>query len=222
MNYLELVQNLHRESGTGGPLPTTVVGNVGEAARLVYWIGRADIEIQNAHNDWDFMWVQDTFQTVAAQSRYLFAADVKTMDESSFFIDSLGLNLNVMDYLKVKDYPQDSTQGTPYQVILEPDRNMRLEAIPDAVYTVRHDYFRNPVAMAIDDAAVSLIPEAYHWAIIGKALTMYAMYENAPEAMQHGTQIFGEWMESLQSNQLPGHRDMHKQAEGNFWNVEVE
>lgn len=222
MTYLELVQYLHRETGTGGPQPSTVIGQVGEAARLVYWIQRAELEIQNVHNDWDFLWSQTTFDTAIGTSDYAFPANAKTIDEDTIFVDSLGIQLGCVDYLAVKDDPRDLSQGVPYRVILLPSDTFRVEAVPDAIYTVRFDYFVQPTEMIVDDATLPTIPERYHLAIVGKAMTMYAMYENAPEIMQSGTQMFGEWFEAMQSNHLPGHRDMHKQAEGNYWRVEVE
>jgi len=222
VTFLDLVQNLWAESGTGGPEPYTVSGQVGELMRLVMWIHRADLEIQRAHNDWDFLWVPTSLLTVEGQQDYAPPADdIGVYDEESLYMDD-GAALDVAHYLTMKGAPFDSTPGAPYRVTLLPDKGLRLEAVPDAEYTIKFDYFREPVPMEIDDDAISIIPEAYHNAILGRALMMYAQYENAPEAMQSGQQMYIEWMSSLQSRHLPGHRDMHRQAEGNFFRVEVE
>ena len=54
--FLELTQDLHRESGAAGSAPSTVVGQTGEAQRLVKWIQRADLQIQKLWHDWEFLW----------------------------------------------------------------------------------------------------------------------------------------------------------------------
>ena len=42
MNFLTLVQELHRESGSGGTAPTTLSGLRGENLRLKKWVEQGD------------------------------------------------------------------------------------------------------------------------------------------------------------------------------------
>src|SRR6478752_6959334 len=55
MTFLELVQELHGECGAAGRAPTTVVGVTGEAARLVRWIKKANLAVQDLWENWKFL-----------------------------------------------------------------------------------------------------------------------------------------------------------------------
>jgi hypothetical protein len=221
VTFLELVQDLWRESGSGGPMPSTVVGQSGEALRLVQWVRRADAAIQALHTDWNFLWAQDSFDTVAGTSLYAFPLDAGTIDEDTFFLDGERA-LEVCHYLDVKGDPRDTTETKPYRVTILPNRTFRLEGVPDDVYTISYDYFLAPADMALEDGAESPIPASLRKVIVGRALIQYGSYENAPDAVQAGQIMYQEWLTNLESNYLPGKRDMHKQAEGNFFEVTVE
>lgn len=223
MTYLEMVQALWEESGSGGPRPITIVDQEGEAQRLVTWIGRANLEIQRAHNDWDFLWSQSSFDTVPGTAIYPVPEDdIGVYDEDTFWATDVG-DLRALRYLNAKGEPLWASAGSPEMVVIRPDRSLRIDPTPDDIYKINFDYHRTPVPLdATRNDAQSIIPEAYRYAIVGRALMFYAMYENAPEAMQQGQQMYGEWMAALQSHQLPGHRDMHRQAEGSYFHVEVE
>jgi hypothetical protein len=221
VTYLELVQRLWEESGSGGPRPSAVAGQQGEALRLVNWIARADRAIQNIHSDWDFLWTTGTINTVIGTSLYAFPTDCGSVDEDTFLIGG-DEPLEVVDHLDVKGEVRDTNSGKPYRVIMQPNRQFRLESVPDAVYSITYDYFVKSVAMPVADGSVSIIPEEFHDAIVGKAIMYYATYENAEEALRNGAIMYEDNMDALESRYLPGKRDMHKQAEGNHFGVTVE
>lgn len=70
MDFLLLVQELHRESGSGGTAPTSLVDLRGENLRLKNWISRAYLEILEKHSDWKFMWQQYEMAIVESTSSY--------------------------------------------------------------------------------------------------------------------------------------------------------
>lgn len=222
MNFLELVQALHRESGSGGPQPTAVTGQTGESLRLVQWIRRADRAIRALHTDWDFLWAQTSFNTLANGTQiYAYPAGVGTPDEDSFLLDN-EYELECLDYLEVRGEPVEDDAGRPYRVIMLPNRTFRVEGAPNAVHTISFDYWQAPGQMDLENTAESVIPEDYRDVIVGKALIQYGTYEAAPDAIQSGQQMYLDWIEKLESDYLPGDRDMHKQAEGNLFEVHVE
>jgi len=106
-----------------------------------------------------------------------------------------------------------------------PDTTLRLDQTPDAVYTITFDYWAkalNFISSTENDPDTTLIPERFHQAIVGKAMTYYAMYEDAPEILQRGQDKYSEWMPQLESNQLPGDRHMNSTAEGNDMVIEID
>lgn len=228
MNYLELVQNLHRESGSGGGEPQSLTDLSGEAARLKEWVRKADHFIQSSFTDWGFLWAQHTFPTVA--STFLYAplpglsispsSEIGEYDRTTFYIDG-DIPLEVVNYIDVKDEPRITSAGRPFRVAIMPDDSLRLEGVPDAVYNITFDYWRAPVYLEnVNDEP--LIPERFHYAIVGKALMYYGKYENAPEALQHGADLFAEYYLPLMADQLPGERYQHQIAEGGDLVIEVE
>ena len=218
MNFLELVQALWRESGSGGGRPSDVENQIGEKDRLVNWIKRAECWVIDQHADWGFLWAQDTFSTVADQAIYVPAVAVSEFDRRTFFLD--GLCLEVFDYIELSGEPI-APGGRPYRAVIMPDRTIRLDGPPDGVYSVTYDYWGVPPKMCVS-AEESVIPEPYRNTILGKALTYYGKYENAPEILQLGQDMVSEWMFGLESRHLPGERHAHEIAEGNEWVMTVE
>lgn len=220
MNYLALVQALWRESGAGAHKPSTVEDQAGESERLVYWIRQADEFVQELHADWNFLWGQETFTTTSGQSVYTPGVSVSLFDRDAWFVE--GEPAPCIEYIDIKDQVRDDTSGQPYQVVLLPDGTIRLDGDPDDAYSVQYDYWAPVQTMQISSTAESVIPVEYRQVIVGKALMLYAEYENAPEILQKGATMYQHWLMRLESKQLPGKRYYHTKAEGNEWRVEVE
>lgn len=222
MTYLELVQALWRETGTGGPKPATVVNQSGESERLVFWIQRADLDVQQAHIDWNFRWVGgQALPTVASQQLYTLPADLDTIDEDTMFIGEEPLMVH--DYLDVKREYQDATRtGKPHRAVRLPSGQLRLDDTPDDVYNITYDYFKMPTRMEVDDVTESVIPNPYRDVIVARALLLYANYENAPELKPQANELYSLTMPALEATQLPGRREAHRQAEGNDLRMKVE
>jgi hypothetical protein len=203
-------------------MPTTTVSQVGEAQRLVSWIIKADLEIQQKHSDWKFHWGQDDFDTANGTATYddPVAGGVSTFDEDSFYLDSTS-RISCVYYESVKGFARPTGTSQPSQVVIMPNGKLRCDPTPNGVYTISFDYWMKPVAMALN-TDVSIIPEEFHDVILGKALMHYAEYENAAETMQKGQRMYADWILPLESKQLPGDRNQHRQAEGNEYVVRVE
>jgi len=215
--FLELVQDLHRESGAAGSAPSTVLTQSGEAQRMVRWIRRADLAIQKKWHDWKFLWSGSRYSvaTVSGTQDYVVPDTHGAWDPSTFRLD--GELIGVVEYQKVKEEVFDTTASSynqPSRIIILPNKNLRMDPIPDAAYTITADYYLKPTAMEAD-STISLIPQEYHEIILGQALVYYGNYENAPDSKVYGRELVAEWMPILESEYLNNEFNSRFTSSGN-------
>lgn len=222
--FLELVQDLHRESGAAGAEPTSVISQTGEANRLVGWIREGDNYIQNLWLNWKFLWNQVTLMTATGVVSLSPPSDLLFWDYKTFKLNDPSIAnaddqpLNFVEHDSIKSIIRDTQLAEPGTVILMPDNSIEFEPVPDKVYDVKADYFREPTLLAAN-TDVSAIPAAYQPAILGRALILYSNYENAPEINAQGQQIYGDFLPRLENNQLPNQRYSRYQSTGSFFDV---
>jgi len=217
--FLQLVQDLHRESGASGSAPTTVLNQRGEANRLVNWIRDADTYIQDLWENWKFMRSEYSEYCSPSSSLLPIVQDVAMYDQTTFFITESGSSdknpIEVVEYDSIKSDILSTDDGTPDRVIIMPDNTLRVDPPADAAHLITGDYYKNAVEMTLD-ASVSVIPARFHKAILGYALTLYAKYENAPEIKTQGEDIFGQQMNRLENSQLPNNFNSRYRTGGGF------
>lgn len=216
--FLELVQDLHREVGAAGVAPSSVTSQTGEALRLVNWIKKADQLIQELWVDWKFLWSEFSDDTVASTATLAAPADLNFWDFETFKID--GDPLEVVEYHDIRGETLDTSEGQPARVIVMPDHSLKFEPVPDAVYTITADYWKTPTLLAAN-SDVSAIPESYHLAILGRAMILYANYENAPEIKTQGEELYIEQLARLENHELPNKRNA-RFKQGGFFQVIAE
>jgi len=218
MNYLEMVGHLHQLCGVSGTAPATVSGQTGERARLVQWIRRAWDMIQAHSPAWLWMQSEFSFQTTPGQRNYTIAqagiaSRFKRWDIESFRCFLTGTGVPDEQFLVQWDYPilrdtyllgsQSTNQSRPAVFAIEPQsRAIVLADIPDQIYTIRGRYFRGAQTLTID-ADVPEMPEDYHWAIVYRAMMMYANYESAGDVAIEGVAGYRPLMMQLAADQLP-------------------
>lgn len=218
MNFLRLVQTLHRESGASGASPTTTVNQAGEYLRLRNWIIEADFNIQTMWFNWKFL--QDfsfTYDTQAGVQDKTADTTLARWDEHTFKLD--GDPIEVVEYEKVKHetfYTEVSDRATPSRIIIMPDNALRFDPVPDGAYTITADHWLKPVRFSDDDTGVvadntktSRIPEQYGQCIYAMALQYYGLYENSEDAIAHGRAIWDAHFPRLESDQLPNEFSAH-------------
>ena len=227
-DFLTLVQDLHTEVGAAGVAPTAVTSQTGEAARLVNWIKRADLKIQNKWINWKFL--RDTFanaggntttQSIATLAK---PSTLKTWDLATFKIRAPGAAtdgseddpLEAVEYDMIKGQILDVAEGVIDRVIILPNNNLQFEPVPDGVYTILADFYSKPIPLAAN-TDVSLIPEEYHdTAILGRAMMYYGNYENAPEIKQQGMELYTEGLAEMENHQLPNQNYSRLRTGGGF------
>ena len=198
MNYLQLANRLRLESGgISGTGPTTVVGNSNnEYARVCNWIADADVEIQLKYDDWRFMWNQFSLATVAGTAEYTEATitgsaslGVSRYDLESFryYLTSAGIGNEQHIIHREYRYFRErwlignnrASTGAPSECTFLPNRKIHLAPIPNAIYTVTGDFYRNSVRMTLDGDE-PLYPSQFHMLPVWWALVKYAGLEEAP------------------------------------------
>lgn len=219
--YIQLVQDLHREVGAAGPSPVTVANQNGEMRRLVNWIRSADLYVQNLWFNWKFLFANPGYSQAATTNIATLAKPngLGMWDLDTFRILEVGSTqpgqLLAYEYENVKSEILDTSPGAPWRVIVMPDNSLKLEGVPDAAHLITADYFKDPVELAAKDD-VSLIPPKYHRIILGKALMLYGNFENAPEQLKQGVEIYDEMLEQLETHELPSRNYARKRTGGIF------
>ena len=220
--FLQLVQALHSEVGAIGTAPTEVTGQVAENQRLVNWIVRADLRIQNKWINWKFLRSEFTTNNQTAQGIATLAKplDLKTWDLETFKVLYPGGTyydpVQAVEYEEIKKEILTTTEGAPDRVIIMPDNSLKFDPVPNAIYTINADYYKKPAMLTLK-TDVSLIPEEYHYsAVLGRAMVYYANFENAPEIRTQGLELYEEGLNELENHQLPNKNYSRNRTGGGF------
>lgn len=194
MNFLELCQDMAREATITGTI-ASVVNQTGEALRVVNWVAKAYVKIQNHHSDWKFLRNDVLFPTVATFNNYAAAASVAANGGPEFgeWLFASGWRsysnaIGVADEQPVRycaydvfrrRYGYSTTRldkGRPQVVTEKPDRSLLFWPIPDAVYQVVGEQYRAPHNLTLNTDA-PIFAARFHQVIVQRALMLYAEYE---------------------------------------------
>lgn len=204
MNFLELVQRTRRECGISGTGPLSTVGQSGEMLRLVDWVRDAYLEIQNAQPRWN--WLNKTAgKALLAGGRTFdpvtdWSLQVLKYDHDSFVL--AGSPLTCVAYPVARDRFRSVQTARPTEFAILPSRKVQFNAILDQDYTLSFDYYAEAEELAADTDVPSM-PSQYHMAVVWKALSYYADYEEVPYLMQRSVQKFNQIYEQMLRTELP-------------------
>lgn len=186
------------------------------------WIIRADNFVQTQWINWKFLRAEFNQNTVNAQATLPKPADHATWDLDTFFIRPIGSTsaadnepIDVVEYDKIKSTILDVSAGHPSTIIIMPDNSLKFSGIPDGAYPIIADYYKTPVMLAAN-TDVSLIPPEFHNVILGRALILYANFENAAEIKTQGTEIYSEYLMRLENKELPNQNYSRYRTGGGF------
>lgn len=219
MTYLQMVQQLAQECGVPSA-PATCQNQTGEAGRLVDWVNQAHMELQELHDDWNWLMNDFSFTTVAQQQLYTPAAIVPAGDWGVWKPDTFRAfttSSNYGDEQLVVPVPFDvfrnqymygqmrSTYARPVSFAIDPaTMGILLGPIPDGTgYTVLGKYFRQPATL-VNDLDTPSLPPKFHMAVVYLAMTFYGLFEAAPEILQRGQAGYGKLVAQLEIDQIPG------------------
>lgn len=219
--FLELCTQYRLEAGIDGTGPTTVVGNTNtEYARIVNWINKAYVDIQNKHDDWHFMWSDFSFNTVAAQGDYSYDEVTGSLTDRvarydlcslRYYLTSAGVaqeqHLVYNDWRVFMDTwrlgSTRTTQGAPLYFTVDRGKGLRLSLIPDDDYTITGEYYKAAAKMAAD-ADEPILPEEFHELLIWWAMVNYAGFEETSFQYRHAQNMVALMMPKLERQERPG------------------
>ena len=207
--FLEMVQDLHFESGAAGLQPIDTTGQTGEADRLVRWVQKADFYWQSRWSNWTFMHtsLSPGFRTIQGLDTNP-PDDLQSWDFETFFIrenaDEGWVPMTVNEYDQVRTRPPETETGLPLEVWIMPDKTLRFLPMPDAAYEFRADYYRRPARLE-NSGDISRIPDEFiPTVVLGTALGYAADYEDAPELKRKALELVQDHATQFQSAYLPG------------------
>ncbi len=217
MTFLEIVKRTRQECGISGTGPITTVNQTGEMKRLVDWCSQAWIEIQEERQDFDFLRLPVSFNTVAGQQVYTQAqagiTDYAQWKNDSFraYLLSAGVGSEIFltqwdKYTDFRDYylysSRRSVTNRPTDICITPEKYIILGFTPNDVYVVSGEYYRTPQILAAD-GDVPLCPSRFHMAIVYKAMMKYGLFEVANEQIQAGRDGYTSMLNKLKADQTP-------------------
>lgn len=219
MNYLQLINRARVECGvSGASTPLATAQNLtGESARIASWINSAWVDIQTAHEDWQWMRKPVQFNLVAQQQSYTPAqagvgATFGNWKRDSFRCSSVGQNyadeqlMVWMNYNTFRNLYIYGNMRTTYQrpvvVAIAPDKSLAFGSIPDQPYVITGEYYSQPEEFS-NDTDEPGIPARFHMLIVYRAMMSYGGYEAAPEVFQRGETEFKRLMSRLNIDQIP-------------------
>lgn len=197
-------------------MPVTVINQTGEMGRIVNWISAAWIDIQSAHQDWEWMKASCSFPTVAGQALYSPTTDIGLTDfgmwdQDSFRVYQTSAGLGSEAFLAYSEWDDwrdtyqkgtaRTSQSQPFEITVSPNKSLGLGSVPSAGYTVLGDYYKVPAEMAANTDTPTM-PTQFHMAIVYRAMMLYGSYEAAAEKYQHGQIEFNKMFRRLELDQL--------------------
>ena len=232
LTFLDMLQRLHFETGTSGVSPSSVTGQTDQISRLVMWLSTAWVEIQSAHQDWDYLRATATFATVAGQGVYtrancgITAGTFGKWIPWTFrnYLTTAGItNETYMDMTEYDSWRNQyqygalrNVQTRPFIVAVAPDKSLCVGPFPNALYTILGDYFIAPQPLLVDaDTPTSVsasvgaggskgeIPTQWNMAIVYKAMMSYGTYESAPDTFKRGKDGYEEVIQQLDHDRIP-------------------
>ena len=209
MNKLQLVQRFCREAGISFSGPSTTIAQTGQFRQAVDWIDAAYEDIQFLHENWNFLREDFTFSTSDA---VLAIPELGSWKGDSFrcYQTSLGVvdeqELCYIPWDAFRDaylYGSSRTEtGRPTVVSVKPDKSLSLWPTAVEVYTVVCEYYMKPQTLDAD-ADTPIFPDAFHMAIVWKALSYYGIHASEPDKDLAGQREFKRLIPKLEFRELP-------------------
>ena len=213
MNKLQLVQRFNQEVAATGETISTTINQTGMIKRLVDWIDSAYQDIQDLHEDWDFLRADFSFPTVSGTREYA-KADISLDELNAWEVDDIRIYTVTSDetnleYTAWDDFkyqflfgPHRVNTGRPFFFSIDPVGSFWTGLIPNAVFTINGEYFKRAQVMSLD-ADIPLIPTQSQMAIVWRALMFYGAFEGADEVYSHGEKEFARVLSQLEFREVP-------------------
>ena len=205
MNYLELVQRLHRESGRSTAAPASVTGANERAARLFDWVTDA---WRNLQIEREWRWMRNTLDVAltAGQQTYtgtgLGASRFRRwrMDDDTYnpwlYVDGSINSLWPLQFVQLDEFRSVYVyrtwgDATPIAWTFDESNQLLVAPKPALAYKLRIEYWKSPTELAADTDEPDM-PEEYHLILVWRALQDVAMFDAAPEVLSRAQAKYAE------------------------------
>jgi len=216
MTFLQLAAKTCQECGVPSA-PTTCQNQTGEMGRIVDWVVQSYTELQELHENWNWLMADFSFNTTAQQQSYTPAqaglSDLGIWNTDTFRAYTAGNNfldeqlVLPVDYLVFRNQYQYGTMRTTYArpvcFAVEPGtKNLLLGPIPDSTgWTVLGKYYRSPQILSAD-TDVPNMPSKYHMLIVYGAMVKYGYFEAAGEVIAKAEKAYARMLSALEIDQI--------------------
>lgn len=225
--FLQLVQDLARDSGTlaGGVSIPTVTNATGRADKMVSWVRKAWINIQNERSDWPWMQREFTSALVVGKTRYTaselgiatrfgqWIGDRPSADRRVFrtftLWDAATGQADQGDIVQV-EYDlwrarygrgvHDANRPTVWAVA--PSNEIVFGARPDKAYVVTGEYRVSPQILT-ESSDIPELPEQYHAAIVLEAMKLLGIADESPATASSAISEYVLARQNLNRDYLP-------------------
>lgn len=199
------------------PTDLTVSTLTREAQLFIHWCNRAWLEIQGMRTDWNFLYGEFSFDTVADDEDYTLSdigvdTDFKRWGIDTFrtYLTSAGkaddqwlVHWNYYDFRDTYQFG-DQVAARPMVFAVHPQtRALLLGSKPDAVYTVYGNYWKRPTILAADATEVPILDANLHYLIVYKAMMFYGLEQSASEVLARAQNGWDELYPDLEREELP-------------------
>ncbi len=220
MNYLQLAQDVKRESGLSGNGPASVITAIGDDARIFQWVSWAHRDICLMHESWLFRrgaalgetttmsmphdlaspgFALSDFADWKAESREYRPSTWRTSDGQQ---SEMPMTFLSWDEFRARFVQGVHTAGAVQFWTVDPSGVLMVGPTPDAAHKVRADYIKDVVDMTAD-TDVPMFPARFHKLIVWRALIEYGGYDAASEVFQRADRNYSMGLPALLQAQLP-------------------
>jgi len=209
MNYLSLCDTLIKEAGLEESGVLSVTGQKDIKKKVVDWVARAWLEIQNKR-DWNFLWAEGEFSTVVGENTYspatnvVLSPDVRRWNPYSFTFTTVNGTKFYMKYVRWNNVDRTTlgNDGPVREFSIKPNNALVFLTTPTEVGVVKFEYIRTPQILAanLDEP---LLPEAYHDIILYQAMIYLAAEQDATELYQDAYGNLQSRLTNLAAEALP-------------------
>ena len=204
MNYLQIVQRVHSESGRSTAAPTSVVGANDRHVRLFNWVADAWRDLQGER---DWRWMRNTLDaTLTAGQQTYSGADLgatrfgrwrkEDHDYSPYvYVDGAPNAIWPMTYwqldqMRARFIYRTWGASTPIAWSYNEANELLIGPQPALAYKLRIEYWKEPSELAADDDTPDM-PDRFHMLLVWRALQDVANFDAAPEVLARAEKNYG-------------------------------
>lgn len=204
MNYLQIVQRVHSESGRSTAAPTSVVGANDRHVRLFNWVADAWRDLQGER---DWRWMRNTLDAALTANQQTYSgADLgatrfgrwrkEDHDYSPYvYVDGAPnamwpLAFWQLDQMRARFIYRTWGASTPIAWSYNEANELLIGPQPALPYKLRIEYWKEPSELAAD-ADTPDMPDRFHMLLVWAALQEVAKFDAAPEVLARAEKNHG-------------------------------